>query len=1056
MIIENPAAKRSVVVALVGALGLPLPTGAAWAGPRVLRPSVRAVPQSLALPPSFAVPPRPIDELIGLLQTAGVSLVETGGPRAEAVNLEAAARVLPEDSAACRKLAQLAVGLRAGSPGHVLHAAFDGRGVGGDAVAPAPRELTAEEVRYTPPPEWLPASTRDLSSESRRVVVGQDKALEAIRFGLEMRPAHYNLFISGPEGSGRATAARLLAEEVARTMETPGDLVAASDFGDRAQAPVILELPPGRGADFVGGVRTFVALMKEKLPIELGSGHTARQKKKILDKAERSSAARRAAFDAKLGAVGLVGGKFGAGIDSGSQEDHPVLFVTHDGKPVTPEQAAAKILIGSFTQKDLDRARAELDARSKSLLHEFDLIRNADSRQRERARAEAERLDVRAAERMAGELAEGLLDSISGQATPEDEALRKSIQEREAAIEEEFQALGLKTFGIFGASVQLKRASRGLRIDAALVFEDHVLGDDVHQDPNLEEMLRSGKFTGDERQAALDALSKEAQALADKLREHFVWVEEASRKNFQATLGPRFAEIEAYVRRMAEFAASNHGIFLSGAAEFDAADLFRADLLVDNALRKGAPVIWEEHPTYEGLFGSANANDIEILKPDSGDVVRLPGPGGPTLKAGSFLKANGGFLIMDAREAVESPGVWPALMSAVRTGRAEITEGGLFGLASMRGEIYRVPGKVKVVLIGSPMVQMLLESHDEDFAANFTVQARFQPVIASTRESIEIILKFLKRSIEVSGGELMDMTRDGITRFFEDAARMADSNRDFTARFGALRGLHQESSYWARRAGRSEVSSLDVEAALKGRKDREDGGHGAIEAYTSGDIWAETSGSVVGQINGLAVAGSQGVPLRVTFVATPGEPGIVVTDKDAGRSGALFNKALGDVYGWLAREFGQKRALKAHIHVSYEQNYGAIDGDSSASTTIYGILSALSGVPISQGLAVTGSADQLGRVQPIGGANEKIEGFFALCKHRGLTGDQGVIIPSKNVSELQLSSEVVEAIRAGKFHIYPVDTITQGIERLTGVDYQTIKKKADERLQAISRAVNPG
>jgi predicted ATP-dependent protease len=224
------------------------------------------------------------------------------------------------------------------------------------------------------------------------------------------------------------------------------------------------------------------------------------------------------------------------------------------------------------------------------------------------------------------------------------------------------------------------------------------------------------------------------------------------------------------------------------------------------------------------------------------------------------------------------------------------------------------------------------------------------------------------------------------------------------------------------------------------------------ELYQKNIFRIDTTGSAVGQINGLAVMGSHGVQMRITFVAGPGAPGLVSVDHLAGSTGSSFNKALGNEYSFLMNEFGQKKALKAQIRVSYEQNYGGIDGDSSTSTTLYGILSALSGVPIHQRFAVTGSADQFGNVQAIGGVNEKIEGFFALCNHRGLTGDQGVIIPKTNVGDLQLSPEVAQAIKDGKFHIYAVDTVAQGIEILTGVAYQTIKEKAAARLDEIAKA----
>ncbi|MBI3564971.1 MAG: AAA family ATPase, partial [Elusimicrobia bacterium] len=496
---------------------------------------------------------------------------------------------------------------------------------------------------------------------------------------------------------------------------------------------------------------------------------------------------------------------------------------------------------------------------------------------------------------------------------------------------------------------------------------------------------------------------------------------------------------------------------MPGSRPLDPEDFFRVSVLSDNSESKGAPVVWEENPTYERLFGVADGNQRNMVIPGVG-IVKADGPGGPSFKGGSFLKANGGFLVLRAMDVLKSPGVWPALMNAVRTGQAEIAEGGLLGMASMKGDIYHIPAKVKVVLVGSPMIQMLLAQHDEDFTLNFQGVAHFQPTIKITEEAVDGFLNFVKHAVVGSAGQIMDMTRGAIERVLEFAARQADSNKYFTASFGALYGLMQEASYAAGKAGRSEVRGEDVDAALQAKMDREDVHYKRMsELYQKNIFRVDTDGEAVGQINGLAVMGSHGVQMRITFVAGPGMPGIVSVDHQAGSTGSSFNKALGNEWSWLVHEFGRDaktgkdKPVRAQIRVSYEQNYGGIDGDSSTSTTLYGILSALSGVPIKQRYAVTGSADQFGNVQAIGGVNEKIEGFFDLCSHRGLTGDQGVIIPKTNVGDLQLRPDVAQAIKDGKFHIYAVDTVAQGMEILTGVAYQTIKEKAAARLDEIAK-----
>jgi predicted ATP-dependent protease len=407
-------------------------------------------------------------------------------------------------------------------------------------------------------------------------------------------------------------------------------------------------------------------------------------------------------------------------------------------------------------------------------------------------------------------------------------------------------------------------------------------------------------------------------------------------------------------------------------------------------------------------------------------------------------------LVLNAAEALQEPGAWKALMHAVRSGQAEITEGGLEGLATLKGTKYYVPGKVKVVLLGSPMIKMLLEKHDDAFAGNFNATAEFESNLPITEDTVASYVEFIKHAVLGSAGQILDLTRDAIASSLAYCARLVDSHQKLSSQFGALFGLLREATFWAKEAGRAEVTAADIAASLAARQEREEGYRKhVINNYLSDLLHVATSGSEVGQINGLAVMGSFGVPARITVTASAGAPGMVSVDRDAGSTGKSFVKALGVVEGFLRHNFAQKKPISAHIRISFEQNYGGIDGDSATSTEIYAILSRLSGVSIQQNFAVTGSADQFGNVQVIGGVNHKIEGFFALCQARGLTGDQGIVIPAGNVGDLQLDAEVVQAVQAGKFHIYAVSHVSQGLEILTGVAYKEILRKAEARLDAL-------
>lgn len=1070
-----------------------------------------AAPMAAMAAPA-AVEAHPVIGLINQLQKAGVAMPETFSSYADAAKIDAAARALPEGSASRQQLSQLASAIRMSRAGDTTGAAasrmFDGSQEAAPAAAasveapqtgvraalsrmavalglkkapaPAPKaepkpepkaadpktfELSAAQVRYTPDAEKLPETSKQIANDDKQVV-GQDDALKAIRFGLEMKAPHYNLFVAGADGGGRSMAVRHILREVAPTLKTPNDLVAATNFMDK-DVPAVLELAPGHGKLFVDGVAGFVEALKENLPAQLNSGAAAQKKQALMAKVQAAMAKRQAEFDAKIAGIPLVGGKFGVYFkaDQGVNGNMKIaLAVTFEGKPMSQQDVEAKIAAGAFTEAEFAQAQKELTEKKGGIIEAFQVMMQGNLQMAQKVQEMVSQIEGQAAAAVISQLATELAQlAVNGPSTPEEKAFQEQAQERDAEINEALALFSQQKFGVFAVAVKAGMGQDGPVVIAVPAYNGTPLTDPKA----VAALIEAGRFTQAQFDEASASIAKKAKAIQDKMAEFVAAAQKAQDElgSKKPKAGPEAKRLVAYVQSMARFAASNYQLFLGpiketdeesglkpipGSRPIDPQDFFRVSLLVDNAKQKGAPVVFETNPTYERLFGSADSNDRSMIIPSVG-LVKTSGPGGPTLKAGSFLRANGGFLVLDVMAALKSPAVWPALMSAVRTGQAEIAEGGLLGVASMKGDVYHVPGKVKVVLIGSPMIQMLLAQHDEDFVVNFQSIAQFQPTIKISEEAVGGFLNFIKHAVVGSAGQVADMTRGAMARVLEQAARLADSNQYFTSQFGALYGLLQEATYWAQKAGHDTVQASDVDTALAAKSDREDVHYKRMsELYQKNVFRVDTDGAAVGQINGLAVMGSHGVQMRITFVAGPGAPGIVSVDKDAGSTGSSFNKALGNEYSFMMNEFGQKKALRAQIRVSYEQNYGGIDGDSSTSTTLYGILSALSGVPISQKFAVTGSADQFGNVQAIGGVNEKIEGFFALCNHRGLTGDQGVIIPKTNVGDLQLSPEVAAAIKAGTFHIYAVDTVAQGMEILTGTAYQTIKEKAAARLDEIA------
>ncbi|MDX6771143.1 MAG: AAA family ATPase [Elusimicrobiota bacterium] len=949
------------------------------------------------------------------------------------------------------------------------------RAIGRGAPEAAPKEparpanprdfaVAINELRWVPADKDLPASTRDMKPVDRQLV-GQDEALKAMRFGLQMGVSkdgrmegrHYNMFVSGPEGSGRETALRHLLEDIAPKMKTPDDIVAATNF-DHPDKPIILSLPAGKAIPFAKAVRGFVNQAKATLPKALDQGPVGQQKKQIM-------AAIRADFDkgvaeiqAAAKAVAMPEGYALDFVVSHSQEGTSFgTRLLYKGKPVK-EGASAP---------NLEQAVAKLNEVTGGFQERFMAMAEKNNEMLAAAADQIMKAEMQGAAQILSQMAQGILAAVMPEQASSPEL--EKLQQVANAWQEQFAAK-VAAVSVEGFGLALMPSNNGINV--AFTYEGKPLSKQ-----KMEELMSSGALNPAKWSTIQDRLKLEAKALITEFKTNMeafnAEAQKIAEKNPQAqgSLGSSMAM--AYVQNLVRYAATHYQLFLGRApAEesdesnplaalmggprvqpADAADHFRVSVLVNNARTQGAPVIWEKNPTFENLFGLADDNarmGMMGMMP-----IKTEGVGGPSLKSGSFHKANGGFLILNVMDVLREPGVWPALMRAVRNGDAEITEGGLMGMMRGRGVSYSVPTKVKVVLVGSPSLRMMLSHYDEDFGLNFQAVAELEPRVPITEGTIAGYAQFIKNSVALSGGELLEFSRGAISAVLEQAARLADSHKRMTAQFGALHGLLREASFWARESGRDEVRREDVARALKEKQDREETyRRHLIEIYKQNVFVVETDGKSEDQINGLAVMGSFGVPMRVTFTVSraAGAGGIVSVDRNAGSTGKSFNKALGVVEGFLERLFAKDKVFPAKITVSYEQNYGGIDGDSATSTEIYGILASLAGAPLAQNIAITGSADQKGNVQAIGGVNEKIEGFFELAKSRGLTGEQGIIIPKSNVADLQLNPEVVEAVAQGKFHIYAVDHVSQGVEILTGVAYSEILARAELRLKDMRLA----
>ena len=480
---------------------------------------------------------------------------------------------------------------------------------------------------------------------------------------------------------------------------------------------------------------------------------------------------------------------------------------------------------------------------------------------------------------------------------------------------------------------------------------------------------------------------------------------------------------------------------------------YQVNVLVDNFGRSGAPVISEDAPTYRNLFGT-----IERWV----DPLGRAGTNFTRIISGSFLKAHGGFLVFDLEDAIIEPGVWKTLKRGLKTGRMtlETFEPFPFFATGLKPEPIDI--RNKVIALGGAYLYNLLYFYDPDFAELFKIKAEIRPVMNADSDAVR---HYAGRVAAMARQENLPPFDGGaLARIVEFGMRMAGDRARVVTSLEPIEDLAREAAYFARAENSAEVRSPHVERALNERVLRLNFIEEEIRRLIAERVLVvELEGTRVGQINGLAVLDVGGYafgrPSRLTATVAVGQAGLINIEREARLSGSTHDKGVMILSGFFRDRFGQQHPLAMTASIGFEQSYSGIEGDSASSTELYALLSALSGVPIRQDLAVTGSVDQHGRVQAIGGANEKIEGFYRLCKVTGLTGKQGVLLPRANVMHLMLDEEVVSAVEKGLFHIYPIDTIDQGIETLTGVragkigEPGTINDLVDRRLKQMVSAL---
>ncbi|MCX5787552.1 MAG: AAA family ATPase [Elusimicrobia bacterium] len=1099
-------------VALPGALPLanPFPLSAPQTAPAASAQTAEALatalPQAAALAP--AVERHPVIDLINRLQQAGVALPETIDSPADAAKLRAAAEALPAGGMR-DTLVRLAVAVET-PQGPARQVALDNifeNGVPPAAAAPqavkpglwerlaqsklVPASLKryaaarAEERRPKAQPvpadaykvktdrlRWTPdAAMLDQAAAlpaPAKEVVGQDLALEALEFGLKMSGDGHNVIITGPDGSGRETATRRMLERIAPSMDTPPDLVAVTNLKQKEQ-PLVLELPAGTAASFKAGLNGLLSAFKKGLPALLGSGEAAAKKHEIRDAFQEAAAGAEAKFQEQVSQVKLANGKFG--VMAKPQEDgegHVTLVIapTFNGEPLAKGDEKAKIEAGAFTAAEWEQAMKELPGVAQQVSQQYMQLARMIAAAGAQAQGAIVAIDAKTAAAAVHQLG-APLKALARPEAAHDDARHAELQKRAKLLMQEFEKThGSKQVGPFLVVIRMAQTKEGTQPVPSLSKDGKPVG---------RETLMGMIFSGEMSEADWEKIQSEIETFVTEYRDGLKKLTEQLEKEHGALHAgdppPTAAQAKAsaYVDMLLADIAKNYQAFLPqreeggnplaalmAAKKGDPAEAYVVSVLAANQPGSGAPVIFERSPSFENLFGSVEGDGRVLMMPGAG-MVKADAPGGPELKSGSYVKANGGFLVLNLMDVLREQGTWAALMRAVRAGQAEIAEGGAMGaLVGANAKRHPVQAKVKVVLIGSTSLKMLLAEHDPDFARHFKAASQFESSMNMAVENIAGYLHFMRSMAETSTAGVLSMTRDAMVEVLQYAAKLAGSNEKLTARFRPLLDLMTEATYWARQAGHSEVTGSDVAAAIQKKLDFEGSARRHMQEMYSKDIFhIQTEGTAVGQTNALTVYGDFGLPTRATVTVKAGGSGVTALDDKAGLAGPFYKQGVAVLESFLDHVFAKERGLPFEVRVKKEQLYSQIDGDSSTSTNIYATLSALSGVPIKQSIAMTGSADQFGNVQPIGGVNYKIEGFYDIitaklkAAGKSLDGTQGVIIPATNVPDLMLRADIAQAVKDGKFQLWAVTHVSQGIEILTGEAYSEIVRKIQLRADKV-------
>ena len=768
--------------------------------------------------------------------------------------------------------------------------------------------------------------------------LGQERALRALRMGVELTASGYNLFVCGLSGSSRGGMIVRMIEEMHPQTEPAPDRCYVNNFKN-SDRPRLLTLPRGQANAFKKEVESGIDFLRRRIPQVFEGEPFQRQKTRIVERFTVREKELMDDFTRRIAREQFALGRMQVGAVA-----LPEIFPVLDGQMVPIEEIPKMVQEGKIetvTAEELER--------------KYDLFR------------------------------------------------------------QEFTVVYRKTLSL---SRELASEMSYLEQEAASVLVDGVIEElkEKYVSTNIAEYLE------EVRHHVLDNLEpfKEREG-------------EEEQNPAEAGLGLRTERTDR-----------------------DPFRVYGVNVILAHGEQDTCPVIFETIPTYANLFGTVHRS-YDARGGWNSDFMDLRG--------GSLLRADGGFLVMYALDTLTESGVWRTLKRTLNHGKLEIQPVETifpFSTAALKPEPIDV--HAKIILIGDRDMYELLYDFEDDFKKIFKVRVEFDEEMKWTEE---VLRHYGGRLRKLSEDEkLLPFDRTAVAAILEHGVRIAGRRGKITTRFFDLADLARESSYAARHNGTTVITATHVRAALDAKIER----HNLLETkiremIEQNLLFIDTTGERVGQVNGLSVLEiggyAFGKPVRITASAALGKTGIINIERESNLSGRFHDKGVQIISGYIRRMFAQDKPLSLSSSLCFEQSYSGVDGDSASSTEVYALLSALSQIPIRQEFAVTGSVNQQGDIQPIGGVNQKIEGFYDVCRLKGLTGTQGVLIPAENVDDLMLRDEVIEAVANGQFHIYPVGTVDQGIEILTGVsagsrnqsgkfEPESVFGKADARLSQMA------